>query len=107
LKYLAVEGDSNAFQEMYESEFGTDDVDMVRFAAENWGSPTIADFRIKSLDIRAQEFPTSLPPLQKPRKRWVAWLVVALPVSILTGIGIWFWLRSRRSVATVSAAAEK
>jgi hypothetical protein len=106
LKYLVAEGDSNQFQEVYESEFGADDVDMVRFAVENWGSPTIADFRIKSLNIRADAFPTSLPPIPRPRKPWVVWLAVALSVAILAGLGVWLWLRSQQTGAAVAATAE-
>src|SRR5205814_3350678 len=40
LTYLVADGDSNEFQEIHETELGMDDIDLVRFAADNGGSLT-------------------------------------------------------------------
>jgi hypothetical protein len=92
LSYRVAEGSSESFYELYEVAIGEDDIDMVRFAADNGGSPTLVDVRIKEVTIRSDDAgaPDILPP--KPA-RWPLWAGVGLGVLIAGGGGYWFWSR--------------
>ncbi|MBI3862754.1 MAG: DUF1583 domain-containing protein [Planctomycetia bacterium] len=91
LSYRIAEGSSDAFQEIFETEIGFEDIDMVRFAADNGGSPTLVDVRIKEVKVVTEEAgaPERLPP--RP-SRWPLW--AGLGVSLLAaGGGYWYWSR--------------
>jgi len=92
LSYRVSEGSSEAFHELYEVEIGEDDIDMVRFAADNGGSPTLVDVRIKEVTIRSDDAgaPDILPP--KPPD-WLLWAGIGLGVLVAGGGGYWFWSR--------------
>jgi hypothetical protein len=91
LTYLVADGDSDEFAEIYETELGVEDIDMVRFAAENGGSPTLVDVLIKSVSVSAGDAgaPEQLPPRPSP---WP--LRISLGVgAVLLGGGYWYWRR--------------
>jgi hypothetical protein len=89
LTYRVADGASDEFQDIYETELGEDDVDTVRFAADNGGSPTLVDVLIRGVHIRSDEAgPVELlPPLPS---RWPAVLVIGAGVLILGG-SYWYW----------------
>lgn len=91
LTYLAAEGQSDSFRKIDEFELGENDVDAVRIAADNGGSPTLVDVRISSLKIVANELgdPTPLPP---PSARWPLWL----GAGVVLAAGGAYWFRQRR-----------
>jgi hypothetical protein len=91
LTYFAADGASDAFQEIFETELGIDDVDMVRFAADNGGSPTLVDVLIKSISVHADDAGPAelLPPLPS---RWPLWLGIGAGILILGG-GYWYLSR--------------
>jgi hypothetical protein len=91
---LVAQGDSGAFQEIHQTEIGTDDLDTVRFAADNGGSPTTVDVRLKGVSIRADQFGPARP-LPKPA-RWPFWLAIGLTSLLLAAGGYWLWRRYRR-----------
>jgi hypothetical protein len=97
LIYQFAQGDSNVFQDAHEVELGTEDLETVRFAADNGGSPTLVDVRIKAVNIKADEFgmPRSLPP--SSNRGW--WLASGLVVLVMAGGGYWFWLHKRQGPA--------
>jgi hypothetical protein len=90
LAYLVAEGQSDSFREIDQFELGENDVDTVRFAADNGGSPTLVDVRIQAVKIIADALgePTPLPP---PSSRWPLWLGVG--VILAAGGAYWFWRR--------------
>lgn len=92
LSYRVAEGTSDSFQELFETEFGEDDIDMVRFAADNGGSPTLVDVRIKEVSIRSDDAgaPDLLPP--QPA-RWPLWAGLGLGAVVLGAGGYWYWSR--------------
>jgi len=91
LSYRVAEGSSEAFQELFETEIGEDDLGMVRFAADNGGSATLVDMRIVEVKITSDDAgpPDVLPP--RP-SRWPLLVGIGLGVFVLAG-GYWFWSR--------------
>lgn len=84
------EGESDSFREIDSFELGKDDVDTVRFAADNGRSSTLVDVRIKAVKIEADVLgaPTPLPPRSS---RWPLWLGTGL---LLAACGTyWLWRR--------------
>jgi hypothetical protein len=91
LTYLVADGDSEEFREIYETELGVDDIDMVRFAADNGGSPTLVDVLIRSVSVSAGD--AGPPGLLPPRpSRWPLWAGLAAG-AVLLGGGYWYWRR--------------
>ena len=90
LAYLVAEGETESFREIHNCELGKDDVDTVRFAADNGGSPTRVDVRIKTVKIEAGGLgaPSPLPP---PTSRWPLWLGAG---AVLAAGGV-YWFRRR------------
>jgi hypothetical protein len=97
LAYLAAEGKSDSFREIDQFAIGKDDVDAVRIAADNGGSPTPVDVRINSLKIVADELgdPTPLPP---PSSRWPLWLGVGVVLALAAGGAYGVWRRRSESL---------
>jgi hypothetical protein len=90
LAYLAAEGKSESFREIDHFEIGDDDVNTVRVAADNGGSPTLVDVRINSAKIVADDLGDAAP-LPPPSSRWPLWL--AAVVVLAAGGAYWFWRR--------------
>jgi hypothetical protein len=95
LSYQVAEGGGNAFRELYQTELGTEDLDLVRFAADNGGSPTLVDVRIHGVTIRSDDFPGGPPEAPPTRRR--LWLAGGLTVLLLAAGGCWLWWRRARS----------
>jgi hypothetical protein len=89
LTYLVADGESAEFQEIYETDLGDNDIDAVRFAADNGGSPTLVDVLIKSVSVHSDDAGPSelLPP--RP-SRWPLWIGLGAGVVLLGG-GYWYW----------------
>ncbi len=92
LVYLAAEGKSDSFREIDQFEIGNEDVNMIRVAADNGGSPTLVDVRINSLRVVADELGTPTP-LASPTSRWPLWLGAGV---VLAAVGVYTFLRRRR-----------
>jgi hypothetical protein len=91
LTYLVAPADSTTFREVYQTEFGSADIDMVRFAADSGGATSLVDVRIRGVSVRADELAPARPPAEPIR--WPLWLAGGLTVLLLAAGG--FWLRSR------------
>jgi hypothetical protein len=105
LSYQVADGDSNAFREIDERELGTHDLNMIRVAADNGGSPTLVDVRIKSLTIRADSLPSQAAELKaRSTIRWPVWLAGGLMVILLAAGGFWLW--SRRVLISAEAGTQ-
>lgn len=88
LAYLAAEGDSDSFKEIDQFEVGREDVNGVRVAAANGGSPTLVDVRIGSLNVLADELGDLSPP-PPVRSRWPLWIGTILVLAAGAGYGVW------------------
>lgn len=90
LSFQASESDSKIFREFYQTEWGTEDLDGIRFAADNGGSASLVDVRIHWVHVRADNFRSAepLPPPASPQL-WPLWIV---PVLVMA-VGLWQWRR--------------
>jgi len=73
-------------EEIHTSQLGTGDIDMIRFAADNGGSPTMVDVRIREITLRADDLggATLLP----PRRRWFTLFNAGIAAIVIVGLGI-------------------
>lgn len=94
LSYQVAEGNGAIFREIYEANIGPEDLATIRFAADNGGSPTAVDVRLKAISIRAEQLGTARSPAQPWPGRWLLWFGGALLALLLAGGGYWLW-RSR------------
>jgi Protein of unknown function (DUF1583) len=94
LTFLIAQSPTSAFQELYKSDWGTDDLDIVRFAAEDGGSPALVDVRIKDVRIRADDFGAAISAPPQSRRAAMWWMTGAL---IVLGAAVGFWWRQRHS----------
>jgi Protein of unknown function (DUF1583) len=92
LACLAAEGKSDAFREIDRFEIGYEDVNMIRVAADNGGSPTLVDVRVNSLRVVADELGTPTP-LAPPSSHWPFWLGIGVVLAV---VGVYIFLRRRR-----------
>ena len=88
LAYLAAEGKSDSYREIDQFEIGRDDVNTVRVAADNGGSPTVVDVRINSVKVVADELGDSTP-LPPPSSRWPLWLGAGAVLAAGGAYGFW------------------
>jgi hypothetical protein len=95
LRCQAAEGAEEDFLDVYEGEFGTDDLTIVRFVANNNSSPTSVDVRLVDLKIHCEGMKrqevVAPPPRRMPRGLF---LVLAF-FLVLLAVGLWFYLRRR------------
>lgn len=95
LHYSVAEEDSlTKFEEIFEQELGEDDINMLRFAADNGNSPTLVDVRLKEITIRADEIGsvTAIPPPSRGYGRHIA---IGCVCACVLGGG--YWYRQRRA----------
>jgi hypothetical protein len=91
LSYQFARGESNAFHEVHEAELGEEDLEMIRFAADAGGSPTLVDVCIKAVSIKADDFGSARSPL--PSSPWSFWWLAGLAVLLTAAAGYWLWSR--------------
>ncbi|HTU93194.1 MAG TPA: DUF1583 domain-containing protein, partial [Gemmataceae bacterium] len=94
LSYQVAEGNRSEFQELYQTEWAAEDLETIRFAADNGGSPTVIDAYIKAIGIRADEFGPARP--VPPPFRWSFEMTMLLMATLLACGGLWLWRRWRR-----------
>jgi hypothetical protein len=96
LTYLAAQGENAVFQELYQTEFTTEDLETVRFAVEDGGSPTAVDARIEAVSIRSDDFgPARVAPV---RAGWSPRLIAGLTVGpLLLASACYLWWRYKRN----------
>ncbi len=96
LSYQAADEGSNDFHELYQTELGSADLDGVRFAADNSGSPAAVEVRLRWVSIRAENLGAASP-LPKPPVRWPLWVAAAATILLLAAGGYWLWSRAGRT----------
>lgn len=88
------ESGRSAFRELYQTEWTGEDLDTVRIAADNGGSPAFIDVLRKAASVRADDFGA---PRRVPQPaRWSLGMTMALTAILLASGGFWLWLRWRR-----------
>jgi hypothetical protein len=92
LTYLIAEGTTGSFQVLHKADWGTGDLDIIRFAADNGGAPALVDVRINNVSIRADEFGSARAAPQPSRRGPVWWLAGSLLMGTAVG-GFWWWWR--------------
>jgi len=102
LTYFAALGESSAFQELYQTEFTSEDLETVRFAVDNGGSPTVVDARIEAVSVKAGEFGPARP--AAVRTAWSSRLVAGLTIGpLLLASAFWLsWRYKRNKCPTTS-----
>jgi Protein of unknown function (DUF1583) len=96
LSYQIADGNGE-FREWHQTELGTDDLDTVRFAADNGGSPTAVSARINYITIQAEDLgqPRAIP----PPSRWPYKVVIAGAFVVLLGSAAgWYYVRRRKAL---------
>jgi hypothetical protein len=107
LYFQVAEGESDAFLDLFQTEFGTEDLELVRLSAATGGSQNAVDVLWKDLSIRAEELTgwTGRP----KRARHATWraAAVGIPAVLLLGVTGLVWWRgvSRRKGRAAGAGA--
>ena len=70
LTYHVAEGASKEFRLLHSEPFGTEDINVVRLAADNGGSPALVDVRFERLTVRADKF---IQPNRRKPSSWSPW----------------------------------
>ena len=96
LHYLVAEGDSQEFREIYQEEFGTEDMQMARIAAITGGSSQAVDILWKNLKVRAESLPglPSSTPVSANRNG-IRLALTGVVLLALVGAIVWWRAASR------------
>jgi hypothetical protein len=94
--FQVAERGRSAFEELYQTEWASEDVEAIRFAADNGGSPTsVVDVLIQSIRIQGDEFGAARQPLRP--FRWTLGTTISLLVVLFAISSLWIWQRWRRA----------
>src|SRR5262245_11651807 len=105
LHFLVADAPDAEFREILQTEFGDEDLDMVRFIANNNKSPTALDVRLLDLTIKSGNL-IPAQTLDLSRAGLVQALLVGLLATLLlASIGIWIYTRRRRRAKGADAVA--
>jgi serine/threonine protein kinase len=94
--FLVAEGDSQEFREIYEEEFGTEDMQMARLAAITGGSSQAVDILWKNLTVRAEDLPglpSSTP--ASANRNGIGLVLSGLVLLTLAGAIVWWRAATR------------
>ncbi|MCI0377423.1 MAG: DUF1583 domain-containing protein [Gemmataceae bacterium] len=78
-------------KELFQTEAGKEDVQLLRIVANTGGSPSALDVRFEEVRIRAGKL-LNAPEASGGDGSW-PWLVVGAAVILGAGIGLWWWKR--------------
>jgi hypothetical protein len=90
LTYQYATANSNTFRDLHRTEFTNDDLDTLRFAADNGGSPSVVDVRIDSVTIQADQVGGAIAAIEPSGTPTWVWVGALLLVSV----GV-YWHRRR------------
>jgi RNA polymerase sigma factor (sigma-70 family) len=105
LFFLVADGPGDQFRELFQVEFGAEDMAMVRFVANNNSSPTALDARLVDLKIRSGNL--VVPPVLDTSKGSLAWALLGGLLLTLAAVGLGVWLYSRRAAALGATERDK
>ena len=100
VQFLVAEGpgSNTPFREIYQTDWGTEDLDLVRFGVDSGDSTLAYEVRLTEVFVAASSLPTGPP--SRPGISW--WLWAGLAAVAVAGVGIWWW--RKRSAARTEAA---
>ncbi len=101
MHYLIANGDSQDFVELFQAEFGTEDLEMVRLGAVTGRSPSSADVLFSHLSIHAEELPGLSGGSESTQRSPWALLAAGFAVIGLAGAFLWRSAAASRSKASV------
>lgn len=105
LRFLVAEGLEGDFQEIWQVEFGDGELSLLRFVANNSGSPAGIDARLVDWKIRYNR-PAVLPGVDLPQA-WLAirlFLGMGIVLILLLVLSLWLYLRRRKRAVTDPSA---
>jgi hypothetical protein len=105
LHFQYAEGDAKEFREVFQTEYGTQDLEFVRLSAATGGSQKAVDAIWKDLSVRAEELTGYIGGRPKPKGSPWRVAAVAVPVALLVGLMGLAWWRgaSRRKGGTTGS----
>jgi hypothetical protein len=103
LHFQIAEGEDKTFRELFASDFGADDLEVVRISATTGGSKKAVDLLWKDLSVRAESLPGWVGSSQRSRRTppWIT--AVFVSAGLLVGLmGVVWWLASSRRDRSVA-----
>jgi hypothetical protein len=107
LRYLVAGREGQPFEEIYQSEFGPDEIGVIRLVANTAGTPAGVDVRLADLRIRhgTPLDPVQPEPAAEQPSGWNVWLaggILGWAVTLCTGVAL--YLLHGRGAGKMSAA---
>jgi serine/threonine protein kinase len=97
------------FRDLFKTEFGTDDVTMIRLEVDGEDDAGAVDARLIDLRIRsgkqAAERSAAAEPRNEPKRWLTAALLLGLVVTGSMALGVWLYVRQRRRTANTAPSA--
>jgi hypothetical protein len=106
LVFLASESATAPLEEIEKLPFTDHTITKVRFFIDNGESPTAADIRIRSIEVRADEITGGLPTIE-PETKWAWWQWFLTFGGSAAVLGLLFWVWRVRRLRAPEAAAVK
>jgi hypothetical protein len=98
LRYLVADGPGQDYRQLYQTEFGTEDIELLRLVANTGEPPAGVDVRLVDLRIRSSPPAAGGTADEAPaqKSRWKLWLAATILGLILTlSLGVWLYARRR------------
>ncbi len=97
LRYFAADEPGNAFRQIYQADFGVDDIEVVRFIVNNNDSPAAVDARLVDLRIRSgfSSGPSDGSAGNRPTaaSRWLMAALLIILGMVAVVLGSWLYWR--------------
>jgi len=103
IHYLAADGVNGELMEIDQTDVGTEDLDVIRVAANTGESPTALDVRLLDLQIVSERLPNIPSPRSAVGMMWLVGGGVGVCLTVLLGVVLYY----RRQAASRSAAPPK
>jgi hypothetical protein len=106
LHYLVSDDLEQDFKEIFQHEFGREDIASVRFVANTGEAPWNVNVRLIDFKVRSEGVPASDPaPISSPTRRSLLPLLMGMSALLLLLAAVFFWLWSKTRLAKPADAA--
>ena len=99
VRFQVAEARAKSFRAGYQTEFGKEDIGVVRFVVNTGESPAAVDARLVDLRIRSTALPNQPPtdPRAPPEKggRWIVAAAILVSLLLSGALGFYLWRRKR------------